>query len=203
MRNPTIVSALAMNALVMTVMMATLVAGPFHLARTLHLGPAATGLAMAAGPAVAALSGLPAGRLVDRSGAPRATLLALSFMASAALLLALAPAHLGAPGYVLPLALLTAGYALFQAAANTHAMASAAPEIRGFVSGLLTLSRNIGLIAGASAMGALFAAHGMRPTFLAAAALVLAALAIAAATARFASPAGGARASETLTKSPK
>lgn len=69
------------------------------------------------------------------------------------------------------------------------------PEQRGVVSGLLTLSRNLGLVTGASVMGAVFAlgsgaadvtaagseavVAGMRTTFALAALLVLAALAIA------------------------
>jgi Na+/melibiose symporter-like transporter len=72
------------------------------------------------------------------------------------------------------------------------------PDQRGVISGLLNLSRNLGLITGASAMGAVFAfgasttnsmnsmaaspeavVAGMRLTFAVAAVLVLIALAIA------------------------
>ncbi len=48
-------------------------------------------------------------------------------------------------------------YALFQAANNTAVMNGAIPERRGVTSALLGLSRNLGLITGASAMGAVFA----------------------------------------------
>jgi hypothetical protein len=67
------------------------------------------------------------------------------------------PATAGA--YVASLAVLTAGYALFQAANNTAVMAGAAAQRRGLVSGLLGLSRNLGLVSGAAAMGAVFM-HG-------------------------------------------
>jgi hypothetical protein len=86
--------------------------------------------------------------------------------------------------------LLTTGYALFQTGNNSAVMAEAGPERRGLVSGMLNLSRNLGLITGASAMGAVFArasaavdvttaepaaiAAGTRATFAAAALLVLA-----------------------------
>ena len=63
----------------------------------------------------------------------------------------------GVPGYVGPLVLITAGYALFQAANNTAVMFDVAPDRRGVVSGLLNLSRNLGLVTGASLMGMLFA----------------------------------------------
>jgi hypothetical protein len=46
------------------------------------------------------------------------------------------------------------------------------------VSGALNLSRNLGLIAGASAMGALYAAAGAGLAFAAATVVVLAAVAI-------------------------
>lgn len=65
-------------------------------------------------------------------------------------------ASLGLPGYVSALALITAGYGLFQAANNTAVMTHGGAEQRGLVSGQLNLSRNLGLITGASFMGALF-----------------------------------------------
>jgi MFS family permease len=191
-------AGLATSALVSTVLMATLVVGPFHLARALGLGAAQVGLVMSAGPLVAALAGVPAGRLVDRCGARRATLLGLAGIAMGALALAAMPVSGGIPGYVGPIVVVTAGYALFQAANNTAVMAGSASGQRGVVSGLLNLARNLGLITGASAMGAVFAfaagttsiasaaptavAIGTRTTFALAAALIVAAFALAART---------------------
>jgi hypothetical protein len=71
--------------------------------------------------------------------------------------LAFAPAALGVAGYVAAIALLTSHYAFFQAANNTGVMQGATADRRGVISGLLSLSRNLGLITGASAMSALFA----------------------------------------------
>ena len=70
-RDPVLSAGLAMGTLVSTVMMATLVVGPFHLSRGLGLEAAVVGLVMSVGPLVAALAGVPAGRLVDRFGAGR------------------------------------------------------------------------------------------------------------------------------------
>jgi MFS family permease len=183
-----------MSALVTTVMMTTLVVGPFYLARALGLDAARVGLVMSVGPAVAALAGIPAGRIVDRFGATRMTLAGLAAAAAGSGALALLPAASGIAGYIAPLVLLTAGYALFQAAYNTAVMTATGAAQRGVTSGLLNLSRNLGLITGASAMGAVFAfasgsgdvaaasvqavATGMRTTFAVAAALIVAALAI-------------------------
>jgi EmrB/QacA subfamily drug resistance transporter len=194
-RDPALSAGFATSALVTTVVMATLVVGPFYLAGALALDAARVGLVMSAGPIVAALTGVPAGRLVDRFGAHRITIVGLAGMAAGSALLAVAATRFGVPGYVAPLVVVTAGYALFQAANNTAVMASAGPDQRGVVSGMLNLSRNLGLVTGASVMGAVFAAGsaatdamtarpeavatGMRATFAVAAVLVVVALGIA------------------------
>ena len=174
----TLRGSLAMSGLVSMVMMATLVIGPFHLAGGLGLPMAAVGIVMSTGPVVAALAGVPAGRMVDRLGARRMALAGLLGMAAATAALAVVPSSWGVAGYALPLMVLTAHYALFQAANNTAVMSGVAQERRGAVSGVLNLSRNLGLIAGASAMGALYAAAGAGPAFAAATVVVLAAVAI-------------------------
>src|SRR6185295_3313135 len=76
-RDPVLSASLAMSTLVSTVMMATLVVGPFYLSRGLGLETALVGLALSAGPLVAALTGVPAGRIVDRFGAQRMTIIGL------------------------------------------------------------------------------------------------------------------------------
>jgi hypothetical protein len=70
--------------------------------------------------------------------------------------LAILPLSSGVAGYVVPLVTLTAGYAFFQTANNTTVMATVGDTRRGVVAGLLGLSRNLGLITGASLMGAVF-----------------------------------------------
>ncbi|HYD95204.1 MAG TPA: MFS transporter [Noviherbaspirillum sp.] len=195
LRNPVLSAGFAMSALVTTVVMATLVVGPFYLSGALALDAARVGLVMSAGPVVAALAGVPSGRLVDRLGAGRMSIAGQAGMAAGSLLLSMMPARFGIAGYVAPLALITAGYALFQTANNTAVMAQVGADQRGVVSGLLNLSRNLGLITGASVMGAVFAfgsatvdipgagpdavAAGMHATFAVSAVLVALALVIA------------------------
>ncbi|MFE3687388.1 MFS transporter [Streptomyces sp. NPDC059095] len=195
-RDPALRTSLAMSTLVSTVMMATLVVGPFYLSRALRLDDALVGLVLSAGPLVAALTGVPAGRVADRFGAYRMTVAGLGASATGCVLLAVTPTALGVLGYVGPLVIVTAGYAVFQTANNTAVMADVPADRRGVTSGMLNLSRNLGLITGTSVMGAVFAfasatddvttagpgavATGMRVTFAVAAALVLAALALAA-----------------------
>lgn len=195
-RDPVLTTGFAMSTLVSSVVMATLVVGPFYLTGALALDVTLVGLAMASGPLVAALIGAPAGYLVDRLGAYRMTRVGLSAMAAGSGLLSLLPSALGGAGYILPLMILTAGYALFQAANNTTVITQLSSQQRGVGSGLLGLSRNLGLITGASVMGMVFALGtgvsdissaqpedvetGMRITFGVATGLILCALSLAA-----------------------
>ncbi|MEO8683362.1 MAG: MFS transporter [Devosia sp.] len=157
LRDSALNAGLVTLALVSAIVMATLVVGPFYLSTVLGLSPVHAGLVMSIGPAVAALVGVPAGRLVDRVGPPTVTIAGLVGVAAGSVLMTLLPGWFGVTGYVTALAVITAGYALFQAANNTAIMNTATGELRGVTSALLGLSRNLGLITGASAMGALFA----------------------------------------------
>lgn len=144
------------SGLATTVAMTTLVVGPFYLSGALHLEATRIGVVMSMGPLVAALAGVPAGKAVDRFGALRMTVAGLLLMATGALLLSRVMPSSGATGYVIALVTLTAGFATFQAANNTAVVTGTDPGQRGIVSGLLNLSRNLGLITGASLMGAVF-----------------------------------------------
>ncbi len=150
-------AGLILSALVSAVMMATMVVGPFYLARVLGLDPARVGLVMSVGPLVAAGAGVPAGRWVDRLGATRMTALGLAGVATGTILLGLMPETARVWGYLGPIVTMTAGYALFQAANNTGLLRNSTPERRGLISGLLNLSRNLGLTTGASLMATVFA----------------------------------------------
>ena len=157
LRDPVLGAGFLMNALVTTVVMATLVVGPFYLSGALGLDTAHAGVVLSAGPIAAALAGVPSGRLVDRWGAQRATLGGLIAMVAACSAVPLMATGFGVAGYVAALVVITAGYALFQAANNTSVMTNIQADQRGVVSGLLNLSRNLGLVTGASVMGAVFA----------------------------------------------
>lgn len=157
LRDRALTAGLVSMGLVSTIMMATLVVGPFYLSGVLGLSPVQTGLAMSVGPGVSALTGVPAGRLVDRFGEATVTYSGLLGVVLGSALMMMLPGAFGVAGYIGGLAIITAGYALFQAANTTAAMNGATSESRGVTSALLGLSRNLGLITGASAMGAVFA----------------------------------------------
>ena len=191
-RQPGLRAALIVSLLVATVMMATLVVGPYYLSHDLALDPATVGLMIGAGPLVSATAATPAGRAVDRFGAAAMTAAGLGLALTGALGLAASPLLPGVFSYLAALAVLTGGYSLFQTANNAAVMRDVAAERRGVVAGLLNLSRNLGLIAGASAMGALYAGFGMSTAFLAAAGLIAAALGVALAGGRVAATAPAA-----------
>ncbi|UYV38156.1 MFS transporter [Rhodobacteraceae bacterium D3-12] len=182
------------NFIVAMVMMTTLIIGPFFLGLALGLRDAQVGLVMAVGPVLSILSGVPSGRMVDALGPQRVVLIGLLALITGALSLALLGPAFGVIGYIAAIAVLTPGYQLFQAANNTATLSHAPADQRATASGLLALSRNLGLFAGATVMGVVFAfgtgtdaletatpmaiANGMRLTFVAAAVLLLLALAL-------------------------
>ncbi|WP_419710957.1 MFS transporter [Pseudomonas sp. NFX224] len=187
-RDPQLSGSLIMSLLVTTVLMATLVVGPFYLSQALGLNAIGVGLVLSVGPLVAALTGVPAGRIADRFGARHMTFAGLIVIALGCFLLSVLPSSYGIGGYIAPMVGITLGYAVFQTANNTAVMADIQAEQRGVVSGLLNLSRNLGLITGASVLGAVFAmasasvdlstahsqaiASGMRMTFTVALGLI-------------------------------
>lgn len=190
------VAGLTTSALVATVMMATLLIGPFYLSIALGLPAALVGVVLAVGPCVAALAGVPSGRLTDRFGAAPMRCAGLATMVLGCLMLSRVTPVLGIGGYVTCIVVTTLGYAFFQTANNTAVMADVTGDKRGVIAGLLNLSRNLGFFTGASLLGAIFAAasatngiaratpetvtHGLHMTFGIALALVIAALFIAA-----------------------
>lgn len=187
-----LMTRLLVNFLVAAVMMSTLIVGPFYLGLGLGLAQATTGLVMTVGPAISIICGVPAGRLVDTWGARSVVMIGLTGLTCGVVALIFLPGLAGIGGYLAAIAILTPGYQLFQAANNTAVMADVGEDRRGAVSGMLGFSRNLGLIAGASLMGAIFSygvgtdaienagpaliTHGMQLTFAAAAAMMAAAI---------------------------
>ncbi|REH45841.1 EmrB/QacA subfamily drug resistance transporter [Tenacibaculum gallaicum] len=193
-KNRNLSASLIINSFVSTVMMATLVVGPFYLSMGLSLNETFVGMVMSVGPIVSALTGIPSGRIVDYFGSSKIVITGLLIMVLGAFALSILPNYYGVLGYIIALSILTPGYQLFQAANNTSVMMDANKDQRGLISGVLNLSRNLGLITGASVMGALFAfvvgssdfeiakaqdiSKGMRITFIAAGILIIIAVII-------------------------
>lgn len=157
LRQTRLVPRMIANFLVAAVMMATLVIGPFYLGIALGLSVVAVGFVMSVGPVISVCSGIPSGRLVDRFGPDRIAFVGLAALALGSAALAVLPGLFGIAGYLAAIAILTPGYQLFQAANNTAVMAGVSKDQRGIFSGLLGLSRNLGLVLGALGLGWVFA----------------------------------------------
>ena len=156
-RNALLSLSMVMSVLVYAVMMATLVLGPFFLSKALGLDTRMVGLVMTVGPLAAAIMGVPAGTVADRIGAKLAMVIGLALFAIGAFVMSWVSLDGGVAIYIVAILFISVGLAFFQTPNNTAVMADARPEQRGLVSGLLALARNLGLITGASLMGALFA----------------------------------------------
>jgi len=136
--------------------MATLVVGPFYLTYVTNLSPASVGLVMAIGPFVGAFSGYPAGRIVDYFGSGKVLIFGLCQAGGGVLCYASLPLYFDVYGYIVALFIITPGRQLFLAANSTYVINSVTNSEKGQASGLLNLSRNLGLMTGASIGGASF-----------------------------------------------
>ena len=150
-------AGLLINSLMATAMMATLIIGPFYLSLVLQFPPAKMGLVMSVGPLLAASLGVPAARWVDHFGVKTIRTFALSCSALGFSLFVLLAQQLTLWSYILLMVFVTIGYALFQTANNTALILMLEPKRKGLMTGLLNLSRNIGLINGTVLMSSIFA----------------------------------------------
>ncbi|MDR6462691.1 MULTISPECIES: MFS transporter [Chryseobacterium] len=155
-KNKLLISSLLRNLIVSCLMMTTLIVGPFFLASGLGFSNDVVGGIMSIGPMISIFTGIPSGKIVDNIGTELTMNTSLIILLAGTLCLALLPGIFGWVGYVIGIILLTPGYQLFQAANNTSIMSTVGEKQTGAVSGILNLSRNIGLITGASLMGTLF-----------------------------------------------
>lgn len=182
---------LAMSVIGSAVIMATLVVGPFYLVEGLRMKPVQAGLILSAGPVISVIAGVPIGRLVDRLGIAAMSISGLVIMGAGTMALALGEGIVGLPRFVGAMIAVMGGYGAFQIANNAAVMAKSSSGTRGNFAGMINLSRNIGLVTGASVMASIFsatahdqtspglaAAHGLRATFAAAAGMVAVAVAI-------------------------
>jgi MFS family permease len=160
------------NLVVSAVMMTTLIAGPFYLTHRLHVAPGAMGLTMSAGPLTSIVSGLLSGIAVDRFGTRAVIAAGFGQLLVGALAFTILPARFGAAGFAVSAVLLSLGYQLFLSANSSQLMREALMERRGLVSGALSLSRNLGLIAGTSVLGSVFDLFGLETAFASAAVLI-------------------------------
>ncbi|WP_437785576.1 MFS transporter [Sorangium sp. So ce1097] len=133
---------------------------PFYLQGPLAMTTADAGLVMTVQPAVMAATTAASGWLSDRVGARGPALAGMTALAvGLARLATLGPAPERA-SLLAALALVGLGSGLFTAPNNSRIMGAAPRDQQGTAAGLLAEARNVGMLCGVAAAGAIFAALG-------------------------------------------
>lgn len=160
------------NSIVSAVMMSTLIAGPFYLTRVLKTPSVEMGFIMSAGPITSIVFGIFSGILADHFGLLAILRYGFIQLLIGALAFVFLPGLFGKIGFALAAILLSSGYQMFLSANSSHIMKNIEEDRRGLVSGALSLSRNLGLMAGTLVMGNIFELFGFQTVFAVAAFLV-------------------------------
>ncbi|MGN8039689.1 MFS transporter [Chitinophaga sp. 22321] len=112
---------------------------------------------MSFGPLVTAVLSVFAGKAADRFHARKVMLAGVLVMVAGCVAMSTLSPDQGIIGFLWRIGLIQVGLTFFQTPNNTAVMELAAPEQRGLMSGLLSLSRTTGHITGTAVLGAIFA----------------------------------------------
>ena len=154
--------SLGICVILYSVLMTASIVLQFFLANAQHLATFQVGLLIAAGPLTTTIMGPIAGKAASRFG-NRPVMIAgmIGFCVGCFLMTTLTIAS-SPIGFVIRIAISNGSFAFFQTPNNAAIIASAKPDQRGVISGLLNLARTLGLATGASIMGAFFAYFTMK-----------------------------------------
>lgn len=156
LKNREIVTSLVSNFIVSSVVIASLVTGPFYLMIALELNTTQAGIAMAASPLSVAFVSSIISKLSSQYTLKKFILVGLLVITFGAVCMTQLKATHGLAGYLLCLMTMAIGYATFLSTNNTLTMINASTKTRGIVSGILNLSRNLGLLTGTAVMSGVF-----------------------------------------------
>jgi EmrB/QacA subfamily drug resistance transporter len=155
LRVPAFVAGLGAALLSYVVLFGCLVAVPFFLEKSLHVGPATVGLELSALPVTLALVAPLGGAMRDRAGPRLPTGLGMLLTATGMALLAGSATRTDLT--VVALAIAGAGMGLFVAANNAATMFAAPRQRAGAAGGLLNMARGLGSALGVALPSILFA----------------------------------------------
>ncbi|WP_438029868.1 MFS transporter [Sorangium sp. So ce233] len=133
---------------------------PFYLQGPLAMTAADAGLVMTVQPAVMAATTAASGWLSDRIGARGPALAGMTALAVGLARLATLGPDPGRASLLAALALVGLGSGLFTAPNNSRILGAAPRDQQGTAAGLLAEARNVGMLCGVAAAGAIFAALG-------------------------------------------
>lgn len=131
---------------------------PFYLENVRGLTPMQTGLALVVHPVALGVVAPLAGLATDCWGTRRITLLGLTTLLGGIVAMSTLEPDTSILGYILRILPIGIGFGLFQSPNNTAILSSAPREHWGVASGLLSISRVFGQVAGTSVMGSVWAA---------------------------------------------
>ena len=156
-RNRVLAESVASSSICYLAENSTLFIVPFYLIAGRELTPTGAGLVLATQPLVMTIVSPIAGILTDRVGSRITTTLGLLAVTIGLVLLGACGA-IGAhtSRVAVAMAVCGVGFGLFNAPNATRILESAPPDRRGIVSGVLSASRNIGLVMGAAVSGAIY-----------------------------------------------
>jgi EmrB/QacA subfamily drug resistance transporter len=154
-RVPAFVAGVSAALLSYVILFGCLVAVPFFLEKSLHVGPAAAGLELSALPVTLAVVAPLGGAVRDRIGPRIPTGAGMVITAAGMALLAASATRTDLT--VLGLAVTGAGMGLFVAANNAATMFAAPPQRAGAAGGLLNMARGLGTALGVALTSLVFA----------------------------------------------
>ena len=134
---------------------------PFYLESVLGYGPRRVGFLLAALPLALGVIAPISGALSDRHGARIVTVVGLAIQTAAYALLVRLGTGTGAWEFALLTVPVGVGIGVFQSPNNSAVMGSVPPQRLGVTSGMLTITRITGQIAGISVLGTLWAARAI------------------------------------------
>lgn len=156
-QNRVISGSLGISVIVYAMIMTISIVLPFFLTDAQGLPTFEVGLLIAVGPLATTILGPIAGKAAGRFG-DRPVMIAGMIGFGVGCFLMTTLTRTSSPSeFAIRIAISNGSFAFFQTPNNTAIIASAKPEQRGVISGLLNLARTLGQATGASLMGAVFA----------------------------------------------
>lgn len=156
LRDGSFVFSLLNTFIVSAVVMTSLVIGPFYLIHALQLNFSSAGTVMTASPVIVSIISIFIGQLMGRFSPKVFIVAGLIFLLLGTCLMSVLQVSSGVMHYLFNAAVLATGYACFLTSNNTYLMLFAKHRDKGKISGLVNLSRNLGLLTGATLMTVIF-----------------------------------------------
>lgn len=156
-QNRVISGSLGISIIVYALIMTISIVIPFFLTNAQGLPTFEVGLLIAVGPLATTILGPFAGKAAEKFGDRPVMIAGMIGFGIGCFLMTTLTRTSSPAGFAIRIAISNGSFAFFQTPNNAAIIASAKPEQRGVISGILNLARTLGQTTGASLMGAVFA----------------------------------------------